>query len=85
MCECYKIGGPWISFDPDCPEHGYEARAADKEREAAAEINRKISAEIAEEHTKLLGLIASCEVDSPEAKKEMAASVMRLQKLTRPS
>lgn len=23
MCrnECYKIGGPWITFDPNCPVH----------------------------------------------------------------
>ena len=20
-CGCYKIGGPWISFDPNCPTH----------------------------------------------------------------
>lgn len=19
--ECYKIGGPWITFDPSCPVH----------------------------------------------------------------
>jgi len=25
MCECYKIGGPFISADPDCPLHGIEA------------------------------------------------------------
>jgi hypothetical protein len=30
MCECYKIGGPWIAEDPDCPVHGY---AAQRERE----------------------------------------------------
>lgn len=27
MCECYKIGGPWIAEDPDCPVHGQEAVA----------------------------------------------------------
>lgn len=26
MCECYKIGGPWIDYDPDCPVHGNDAR-----------------------------------------------------------
>lgn len=26
-CECYVIGGPWISFDPQCEAHGYEAQA----------------------------------------------------------
>lgn len=33
-CQCYQIGGPWISFDPDCPAHGYEAQRLEKEREA---------------------------------------------------
>lgn len=22
MCECFKVGGPFISEDPDCPVHG---------------------------------------------------------------
>jgi hypothetical protein len=26
MCDCYKIGGPWIAEDPNCPVHGTEAR-----------------------------------------------------------
>ena len=34
MCDCYKIGGPWIDYDPSCPLHGDEAR------EAAAEYER---------------------------------------------
>ena len=25
-CECYQIGGPWITYDPNCAEHGDEAR-----------------------------------------------------------
>jgi hypothetical protein len=29
---CYEIGGPFITYDPDCPEHGDDART----REAAA-------------------------------------------------
>lgn len=37
-CECYKIGGPWISFDPNCPQHGYDAqRRAEEEEEEAKE------------------------------------------------
>lgn len=35
MCECYQIGGPWIDFDPDCPEHGYAAQR--RAQEAAEE------------------------------------------------
>lgn len=23
---CYQIGGPWIDYDPECPEHGTVAR-----------------------------------------------------------
>ncbi len=26
MCDCYKIGGPWIAEDPNCPVHGIEAQ-----------------------------------------------------------
>lgn len=29
-CDCYRIGGPFIAEDPECPEHGWEAK---KERE----------------------------------------------------
>jgi hypothetical protein len=39
-CDCYKIGGPWIAEDPDCPEHGIAAQRERKEhgaREAALE------------------------------------------------
>lgn len=32
-CDCYKVGGPWVDFDPDCPAHGYEAQRENKERE----------------------------------------------------
>jgi GNAT superfamily N-acetyltransferase len=34
MCECYIIGGPWIAEDPDCPEHGTEAQARQREVDA---------------------------------------------------
>lgn len=58
MCECYKIGGPWIAEDPDCPVHGYEARIRDREREQdddrmnarILELERQVS-----ELTKALG------------------------------
>lgn len=33
MCDCFKVGGPWISFDPECPAHGYEAQRREQERE----------------------------------------------------
>lgn len=33
MCDCYKIGGPFIAEDPDCPVHGIEAQAMQRERE----------------------------------------------------
>jgi len=33
MCDCYKIGGPWIAEDPNCPVHGIEAQRAEEERE----------------------------------------------------
>ncbi len=33
MCECYKIGGPWIAEDPDCPVHGRDAQWEREQRE----------------------------------------------------
>lgn len=41
MCECYKIGGPWVAEDPDCPIHGrggvWEAEKETREREQTLE------------------------------------------------
>lgn len=34
-CDCYKIGGPWITYDPDCPAHGDDAQREEKLREQA--------------------------------------------------
>lgn len=31
---CYEIGGPWITFDPECPVHGNDAQREAAEREA---------------------------------------------------
>lgn len=31
-CECFKIGGPFIAEDPDCPEHGRNAQEREHER-----------------------------------------------------
>lgn len=35
MCECYKIGGPFIAEDPECPEHGREAQEREHEEQEA--------------------------------------------------
>lgn len=34
MCECYKIGGPFIAEDPNCPVHGWAAVQEREERES---------------------------------------------------
>ena len=44
MCDCYKIGGPWIAEDPECPVHGY---AAVREREEAEREERARDDELA--------------------------------------
>ena len=36
-CECYRVGGPFIAEDPNCPIHGYEAQAREKEERAYRE------------------------------------------------
>ena len=45
-CQCYQIGGPFISFDPNCPAHGLEAQAKEREQEQA-EIEQLREQEIA--------------------------------------
>lgn len=42
MCECYKIGGPFVSYDPDCPAHGDDAQRREAER--AAELEEAMDA-----------------------------------------
>lgn len=51
MCECYKIGGPFIAEDPDCPVHGTEAQAARREREEEREDLLRQIAELRAELT----------------------------------
>lgn len=41
MCECYKVGGPFIAEDPDCPIHGREAQ--EREKWAAVEREEEMS------------------------------------------
>lgn len=36
-CDCYKIGGPWIAEDPDCPAHGREAQRREREQQERQE------------------------------------------------
>jgi hypothetical protein len=36
-CDCYKIGGPFIAEDPNCPVHGREAQAEEKRHAAELE------------------------------------------------
>lgn len=34
-CQCYQVGGPFISEDPDCPAHGAEAQQRAASAQAA--------------------------------------------------
>jgi len=44
MCECYKVGGPFIAEDPKCPIHGREAVALREEQEdEMAELKLEVS------------------------------------------
>jgi hypothetical protein len=48
MCECNKIGGPWVTVDPDCPAHGVGGYAERLERaeERIAELEDAIRDEL---------------------------------------
>ena len=39
MCDCYRIDGPFISEDPDCPLHGRE-RLLDRVEELEHQVRR---------------------------------------------
>lgn len=42
MCECYKVGGPWVDYDPNCPVHGDEAqRIQEQERQEKEETRHR--------------------------------------------
>ena len=45
-CECYRIGGPFIAEDPNCPIHGYEAQAREKEERAYRESEEEMQNEL---------------------------------------
>lgn len=63
MCECYRIGGPFIAEDPDCPAHGREAV---REREEIEDRIRDLESQVAEleaENKQLLSKMASLEAD----------------------
>lgn len=46
MCDCFKIGGPWIAEDPNCPVHGTEAKErANSIRELRSKIKTAKSVE----------------------------------------
>lgn len=60
MCDCFKIGGPWIAEDPDCPVHGTERVKEDtlEDRiEQLEEMQRKLQ--------QALELIAVGDVSAP--------------------
>ena len=63
MCECYKIGGPFIAEDPDCPIHGTEAQW---ERE-----QREMERQTLEERVALLEEIADRQSDQIRMLQEM--------------
>jgi len=44
-CDCYRIGVPFITFDPACPTHGLEAQAKEREREKEEAAREKKEAE----------------------------------------
>lgn len=52
-CDCYKIGGPWITYDPSCPAHGTEAQERAREQE---ETEQALRTEIQELREAVLAL-----------------------------
>lgn len=58
-CDCYKIGGPWITYDPNCPAHGDEARRERKEQEEREAKLEDEALKLRQEHEQTLKLLAA--------------------------
>jgi chromosome segregation ATPase len=53
MCECYKIGGPFIDVDPDCPIHNKNHRDYQEDQSDVIEQLQAKVAELEEENARL--------------------------------
>ena len=53
MCECYKIGGPFIDVDPDCPIHNKNHRNYQEDQPDVIEQLQAKVAELEAENAKL--------------------------------
>ncbi len=42
------MGGPWITYDPDCPEHGDAARERDARQDELAIENDRLKTRLAD-------------------------------------
>ena len=43
-CDCYKVGGPFIAEDPDCPIHGREAQLRESQyNQEKADLNDRVA------------------------------------------
>ena len=54
MCECYKIGGPFIDVDPDCPIHNKNYRDYQEDQSDVIEQLQAKVAELEAEHGRSL-------------------------------
>ena len=70
-CECYRVGGPFIAEDPDCPIHGHEAQAREKEetahRESEEEKQNELLARIVALEEKI-DAMAQCAQPAPSVR-----------------
>jgi len=71
-CDCYKVGGPWIAEDPNCPKHGYEAQAKE-ERQAEARYEQE------QEMNRLRGQITYLQEELAGVEDQMATNIDRLE------
>lgn len=71
-CDCYRVGGPWIAEDPNCPQHGYEAQAEQERRE-----EQRFETE--QELNRLRGQVTYLQEELASTEDEMAKRVDRLE------
>ena len=80
-CECYRIGGPFIAEDPNCPIHGYEAQAREKEekayRESEEEKQNELLARIIALEEKI-DAMPQCTQPAPSVPDGVAEALQRL-------
>lgn len=76
---CYEIGGPWITVDPECPEHG-DAAEAERDRTEAEPRYLVVHLVVVDEGSPLLEPEVSADVSGITVCRGLAEAVAAIGK-----